>query len=295
MNGVGVICPVTVDCLFAGFDTFPVPGEEKYANRFEMQLGGGSVVIPVRLHQLGVPAKFGTFFGNDTLSSCARTLLKKQGFTDYTNLYRGDGCPVIISSVFSLPEDRCFLTYSENYTDKDLPPQQVYDFLKGCKICFAPEDPLVAEKLHRDGTLLVFDVGWHDDLDIHDYKELLKSVDYFTPNEKEALKMTGCDTVEDALRCLQQYVSCPIVKTGKTGCVAFDGRDFVRAAAVDSLQAVDTTGAGDNFLTGLVYGLYHDLPLQRYMQIANITGGLSTTGLGCFGCRYTRSDIESYL
>lgn len=295
MNGVGVICPVTIDCLFSGFDAFPVPGEEKYANKFEMQLGGGSAVIPIRLNQLGVETKFGTFLGEDTLSNCARQLLEQQGFQHYHNLYANTGCPVIISSVFSLPQDRCFLTYSENFTDKDLPADQVYSFLKGTKIAFAPENPEVAKKLHQDGTLLVFDIGWHDDLDIRDYKELLQYVDFFSPNDKEALKMTGCDTVEDALKCLQEYVRCPIVKTGKTGCIAYDGETFTRSAAIDALKATDTTGAGDNFLTGLVYGLYHDLPLQTCMKIANITGGLSTTGFGCYGRRYSKDDILFYL
>lgn len=295
MIGVGVICPVTVDCLFSGFDTFPVPGEEKYAKHFEMQLGGGSTVIPVRLRQLGVETRLGTFLGQDTLSSCAEQLLAQQGFTDYVNLYTGSGCPVIISSVFSLPQDRCFLTYTEDFTDKDLPADTVYSFLKGSKICFAPENVEAARRLHRDGTLLVFDVGWHDDLDVENYKEILQYVDFFSPNEKEALKMTGCETVEEALKCLRQYTRCPIVKTGKTGCVAYDGHTFIHADAVSSLKAVDTTGAGDNFLTGLVYGLYRDLPLQQCMQIANITGGLSTTGLGCYGRRYTSDDIASYL
>lgn len=295
MNGVGVICPVTVDCLFSGFDTFPVPGEEKYAKHFEMQLGGGSTVIPVRLRQLGVETRLGTFLGQDTLSSCAEQLLAQQGFTDYVNLYPGSGCPVIISSVFSLPQDRCFLTYTEDFTDKDLPADTVYSFLKGSKICFAPENVEAARRLHQDGTLLVFDVGWHDDLDVENYKEILQYVDFFSPNEKEALKMTGCETVEEALKCLRQYTRCPIVKTGKTGCVAYDGQTFIHADAVSSLKAVDTTGAGDNFLTGLVYGLYRDLPLQQCMLIANITGGLSTTGLGCYGRRYTSDDIASYL
>ena len=41
------------------------------------------------------------------------------------------------------------------------------------------------------------------------------------------------------------------------------------------------TGAGDAFLAGLMYGLYHGYPFADCVRFGNITGGKSVTGVGC--------------
>ena len=42
--------------------------------------------------------------------------------------------------------------------------------------------------------MLVFDCGWDDNLSLENYKEHLELADYYTPNQKEALKITDTDT-----------------------------------------------------------------------------------------------------
>ena len=65
--------------------------------------------------------------------------------------------------------------------------------------------------------------------------------------------------------------------------------------AQSDFVAVDTTGAGDNFLTGVVYGLIHDYPLEDCLGLGNLVAGKSTTGVGCFGASVTQEDIEQFL
>ena len=48
MNGVAVISQLTIDCIYADFPRFPEKGEELYAKHFEMTLGGGACVTPIR-------------------------------------------------------------------------------------------------------------------------------------------------------------------------------------------------------------------------------------------------------
>ena len=62
MNGVAVIDRVTIDCIFSGMAGFPGAGEELYTDRFSMTLGGGACVTPVRLGNMGVPVRYGTFW-----------------------------------------------------------------------------------------------------------------------------------------------------------------------------------------------------------------------------------------
>ena len=69
----------------------------------------------------------------------------------------------------------------------------------------------VYRKLHEEGAILIFDMGWDDELSFDKYGDYLRLADYYTPNTKEALKITGRDTPEEALRVLAEYFEHPLV------------------------------------------------------------------------------------
>ena len=123
MNGVAVIDRVTIDCIFSGMAGFPGAGEELYTDRFSMTLGGGACVTPVRLGNMGVPVRYGTFLGQGLLSKTAETLLQKYKVQNLHNFYDGDGEPVIFSSVFSFPSDRSIMTFDSGLGE-NLPGRQ---------------------------------------------------------------------------------------------------------------------------------------------------------------------------
>ena len=70
---------------------------------------------------------------------------------------------------------------------------------KGAKLVQMQEGFLpVYRKLHEEGTILIFDMGWDDELSFEKYGDYLRLADYYMPNTKEALKITGRDTPEEA-------------------------------------------------------------------------------------------------
>ena len=98
MNGVAVIDRVTIDCIFSGMAGFPGAGEELYTDRFSMTLGGGACVTPVRLGNMGVPVRYGTFLGQGLLSKTAETLLQKYKVQNLHNFFMtATGSRVIFS------------------------------------------------------------------------------------------------------------------------------------------------------------------------------------------------------
>ena len=291
MNGVAVISQLTIDCIYADFPRFPEKGEELYAKHFEMTLGGGACVTPIRLSKMGVPTRFGTFFGEDMLSATARMLLDKYGATNVHNFYKGDKSPVIFSTIYSYPDDRGILTYDSGIGEDSLSNDEIYDFLKGADVCFAPQRPEILKKLQADGTKTVYDVHWEEGQTLDDHKAVLRYADMFTPNDKEAMFLTNTDTPEDALRVLCEYTKQPIVKIGKKGCCTMiDGE--IQYFPAGEATPIDKTGAGDNFLAGLVFGMYHKLPVGECIRLANIAGALSTEAHGCFSAKY---DLNDYL
>jgi sugar/nucleoside kinase (ribokinase family) len=87
------------------------------------------------------------------------------------------------------------------------------------------------------------------------FASLLPYVDYFLPNEVEALHLTNADSVEEAADELSQLSKTIVVKRGKDGAIARSGSQVWLAPAF-RIDSVETTGAGDCFNAGLLYALF---------------------------------------
>lgn len=287
---------MNLDLIFKGFDRLPQPGEEVFADSFTLQLGGGPIVCPIVLERLGCRVRLGTFLGENDVSDLCRRLLTRRGFESYEAFPTEEHDPVVVTSVFSWAQDRGFLSRNARVYESCLDSETVYDFLKDAKVVFAPiGHPEVTRRLHEEGVRVVYDNGWSDDLSIDDFKEFLPYIDVYTPNDREAMKLADTDDLETAVRFLARYTPHPIVTLGRGGCAWWDGEAIRYTPAVEEFTAVDTTGAGDNFLTGIIYGLLRREPLERCVRLGNIFAGCSTTGIGCFGAEITPALIEKYL
>jgi len=84
--------------------------------------------------------------------------------------------------------------------------------------------------------------------------ELLKSfVDIVFCNEDEAVAYTGTNNPEDVFDVLDGVCDVVALKLGKRGSVIRFGNDKVKVDAVPA-KAIDTTGAGDIWQAGFLYG-----------------------------------------
>jgi sugar/nucleoside kinase (ribokinase family) len=98
-----------------------------------------------------------------------------------------------------------------------------------------------------------------------------KYVDIVFANEEEARSLTG-KPPEPAMHQISQWCDIAVVKIGKDGSWIKRGNEVEK---IDSIQAVliDTTGAGDLYASGFLYGLLNHLPLSACGKIASLTGG----------------------
>ncbi|MCI8817892.1 MAG: carbohydrate kinase family protein [Oscillibacter sp.] len=287
---------MNLDFIFTGFDRMPQPGEEVFARSFTMQLGGGPQVYPIVLERLGLRVRLGTFLGESGTSAICRSLLEQQGFGGLEVFPSPRPDPEVVTSVFSWPDDRGFLSHNEGVNERCLDGGTVYRFLRDARAAFAPEGhPEVTRRLHEEGVKLVYDNGWSDDLSIDSFTDFLSYIDVYSPNDREALKLAGTGDLEEAVRFLARYTPHPVVTLGRGGAAWWEDGSIRFAPAVEEFAAVDTTGAGDNFLTGVIYGLLRNEPLARCVRLGNIFAGCSTTAVGCFGARITPEIIEKYL
>ena len=86
-------------------------------------------------------------------------------------------------------------------------------------------------------------------------KDLLTNyVDIIFANEEEAAAFCGTDDPEKCLQMLSEYSNIVAVKVGKDGAYIQNGNEKVKVDAVLA-DAIDTTGAGDLWASGFMYGL----------------------------------------
>jgi sulfofructose kinase len=111
-------------------------------------------------------------------------------------------------------------------------------------------------------------------------EELVLSVSCAIFAEGLPEQLTGERDHERALRRLRQkHQGLLVVTVGRDGAVALEGDRFVVSPGF-TVEAADTTGAGDVFRAGFIYGLLQGWPLERTLRLANAAAALSCTRLG---------------
>jgi len=98
-----------------------------------------------------------------------------------------------------------------------------------------------------------------------------KYVDIVFANEEEAKAFTGKDPRE-ALHEIGGKCNIAVVKTGKEGSMVKQGEDLHNIGII-AVTPVDTTGAGDLYASGFLYGLANDKSLQECGRIGALLAG----------------------
>lgn len=98
---------------------------------------------------------------------------------------------------------------------------------------------------------------------------IVKYVDIVFANESEALAYTG-KTPHEALEEIASKCSIAVVKTGKEGSLVKKGTEVIQLLSCPVNNVLDTTGAGDFYAAGFMYGLTCGYSLEKCVQISTI-------------------------
>jgi ribokinase len=131
--------------------------------------------------------------------------------------------------------------------------------------------------------------------------ELIQDVDILTPNESEAIRLTGGEgaglSLDEARaiasRLLAGESQTVIIKLGARGCLVArrDERTFVSAPRV---EAIDTTAAGDVFNGALAVAYSDGAGLVEACRFAVRAASLSVTRRGAQPSAPTRSELKEF-
>ncbi len=294
---------VNIDLVVPGVESLPEPGSEVDVPVMETFVGGGAALFTLGLAKLGLTPVFQGSIGRDMYGEYIRSLFRELGVDD-TLLLDSDTKKTGISISFTTEKDRCFLTYrgtneglSLKYMDLGQLPGAKHVHVTGYEGATNHAEYLdILTKIHAMGDVTVsFDVGW--DMTGVWYEgifDLLPMIDVLFMNETECQHYTRCDDIETGARKLAEKAGMAVIKLGKTGAMAIkDGEKFFAPAY--KVQAVDTTGAGDSFNAGFIYGFLQGLPMEECLKCGNGCGALSVTKLGGNTGFPFRAELEKWI
>jgi sulfofructose kinase len=125
---------------------------------------------------------------------------------------------------------------------------------------------------------------------------LLENVDYLIVSRDFPATLSADTSLPKSLPALQRRFGCHLAAAtlGTDGVLAWDGRQFHYACAYQVLAA-DTTGAGDIFHAGFIYGLLQNWPLQRNLDFACAAAALNCMAAGARGGIQTVEEIAALV
>ena len=97
-------------------------------------------------------------------------------------------------------------------------------------------------------------------------------VDILIANEDEARAYTGYEDEKKAIETLAQHVTYAVLKVGARGSYVSYQNTITKIPVQKGLSPIDTTGAGDLWAAGFLFGIAHGFPIEKSGKIASACG-----------------------
>ncbi len=253
----------------------------KDAAGFEQKLSsGGSAANTIHgLANLGVQTGFFGKIGNDKLGDFFRSDMEKNNISTLLSYGQSDTGHAI--ALVSPDSERTFATYlgsAVELAESDITPELFKDYGY-----FHIEGYLVQNhKLIEKAVKVAKQCGLTVSLDLASFNvvesnmDFLKAVikqyvDIVFANEEEAKVYTG-EIPGKAIDIIAGDCNIAVVKVGEKGSLIKKG-DKLHSVGIIPVKCIDTTGAGDLYAAGFIYGLVNGLPLEKCGRIGAILSG----------------------
>lgn len=243
--------------------------------------GGSAGNAILGLACLGAATGFIGKVGNDRFGDFFKENLQKNSIED--KLLTTDDLPSGVASTFiSSDGERTFGTYLGAASSLRA-DELTLDMFKGYSYLFIEGYLVQDHEMILHAIELAKEAGLQVCLDMASYNIVAEDLEFFTllinkyvdivfANEEEAKAFTGKEP-EEALALIGKKCSIAIVKVGAEGSYLRKGTEEIKVSAIPVEKVIDTTGAGDYFASGFLYGLTCGYSLEKCAKIGSLLSG----------------------
>jgi len=274
---------------------YPARGSKVEFRSAQVLLGGQVATAMIACQHWGLRTRYVGKVGDDHAATLHRAEFARAGVE--AHLFTAPGCPS--QQAFILVDDSGERTVLWKRDDRlTLRPEELQ------------QDWIVnARALHVDGhdtAAATAAAAWARAANIPviaDVDELypgveilLKTVDYLITSRDIPGRLMQEPDLKKSLPALRKRFGSRLTAAtlGEEGVLAWDGTQFQYAPAF-RIEPVDTTGAGDIFHAGFIYGLLQGWPLPRQLDFACAAAALNCTALGARAGIHSVAAIEHLI
>lgn len=287
MKKIVVVGSLNMD-LVMEVDRVPKIGETIKGEEMSYLIGGKGSNQAVAACRLGNEVKMIGCVGQDTFGDKILKHLEEEGVS-VEGVKKDEATFTGIATIFKMTDDNSIVVIpgANDFCNKDLIDKNI-EIIKSADILITQlEIPIetveyVLKIAKENGIKTILNPAPAREIS----KEILKNVDFITPNETEFEVISGkvfnnSNELEEAMIYWQrENISTKLVVTrGKDGS-SYVEDDEVKTMKTIKVDVVDTTGAGDTFNGALAHGVSHEFLMNEAVTFAGTAASLSVTKFG---------------
>jgi len=303
MFDIAVIGELNADLILTGA-VKPAFGQvEQIVDDATLTVGSSGAIFACGAARLGLKVAYCGLVGDDQFGRFMLEKLDERG-VDVAGVLVDPAVKTGLSVILSLGDDRAILTHLGSIAA--LRADQVSNTILGrtrhvhvssffLQHALRPGLPMLLAATRGAGATVSLDTNWDPTERWNDgLTETLRHVDVFLPNTQEALAIAGAPSLEQALSRLSRRIATVVVKQGSAGAIARQGETTVEDAGF-RVPVVDSTGAGDSFDAGFLYGYLHEWGLAETLTLGCACGALSTRSAGGVDTQATLGEAQKLI
>jgi sugar/nucleoside kinase (ribokinase family) len=260
---------------------FPPPNSKMEMLRFSKQGGGQVATAMVALSRWGVKTKYIGKVGEDELGQFSLHSIRQEGVDVSSVTIEPNATNQFAMIIVEGPSGERTIIWNRDeqlmYREGELRKEEVCSgkllHLDGHDIHAAIQ---CARWAKEEGIPTIVDLDKVEPLT----SELIKEIDFVITSSRFPMLYTGTPDQKKALLELQKYTPGFLCATlGHQGAVALVNGEFLHVKGFE-VNTVDTTGAGDVFHGGFIYGLLQNWEVLKILRFANAVAALKCRELG---------------
>ncbi|KPV65146.1 MAG: putative sugar kinase [Candidatus Bathyarchaeota archaeon BA1] len=292
--------------LIAPIKTLPDKGEEVLIDKISKFPGGSAANLSVALARLGVSSGLIGRIGKDSFGQFLIEQLRKEN-VDISQLQVDERVgTALLFIVVTKNGDRTMYTFrganvhlSSKQVNMDYVRNADILHISGYTLISNPQRKTTLKILNvakKAGVFVSFDVGVLAPIEAANYiRSILRSIDLLFLNEIEAVSLMRIKNPEaSAESILDLGPGIVALKLRERGCCVLTKEEKLHSPAFE-VDVVDTTGAGDAFDAGFLFGIKEGWGLKKTALFANAVGALSVTKFGAWSALPTRREAEGFI